>query len=194
MKATNGVALVAAVGIALGMQGCATTGRAPGSTWEATGYNGSITTEASRNLPVVKASTKANFEAVESAIHKQMQPGGRWQFLSAPDRSTVNAHFADMQKLFDEYGSVDKMGPNSVEQLASDQSAINTVLGKEDGHRIVCRSELPVGSHLPVKICTTVAEQHERAQRTRQQLREIEQRSRYQGPISSAQTNGGGIR
>jgi hypothetical protein len=108
--------------------------------------------------PVVKADSKENFEAVVAAIHQQMQPGGRWQYIDASERATVNGSFADMGKLYDQFGSVDKMDQAAKVRLLADQSTVNAILTRKDGDRLICQTVMPVGSHLPVKTCKTYAQ------------------------------------
>lgn len=108
--------------------------------------------------PVVKADSKENFEAIVAAIHQQMQPGRRWQFMDANERATIDGSFADMAKLYDQYGSVDKMDQAAKIRLLADQTTVNAILTKKDGDRLVCKSDVPVGSHLPVKTCKTYAQ------------------------------------
>lgn len=108
--------------------------------------------------PVVKADTKENFEAIVAAIHQQMQPGGRWQYMDNNERTTIDGSFADMDKLYAQFGSVDKMDQNAKVRLLADQSTVNAILTNRDGERLICRSEIPVGSHLPVKTCRTYAQ------------------------------------
>ncbi|HVX04691.1 MAG TPA: hypothetical protein VHA71_06170 [Rhodanobacteraceae bacterium] len=108
--------------------------------------------------PVVKADTKDSFEAVVAAIHQQMQPGGRWQFIDNSERATIDNSFADMGRLYDQFGSVDKMDQNAKIRLLADQSTVNTILTKKDGDRLICETNVPVGSHFPVKTCKTYAQ------------------------------------
>lgn len=108
--------------------------------------------------PVVKADTKENFEAIVAAIHQQMQPGGRWQFVDNSERNTIDGSFADMDKLYAQFGSVDKMDQAAKVRLLADQSTVNAILTKKDGERLICKSEIPVGSHLPIKTCRTYAQ------------------------------------
>lgn len=108
--------------------------------------------------PIVKADSKENFEAVVAAIHQQMQPGGRWQFTNAKERATIDESFADMGKLYDRFGSVEKMDQAAKVRLLADQSTVNTILTKKDGDRLICETSIPVGSHFPVKTCKTYAQ------------------------------------
>ncbi len=108
--------------------------------------------------PVGKAGSKGNFEAIVAAIHQQMQPGGRWQYIDARERTTVDGSFADMGKLYDQFGSVDKMDQAAKIRLLADQSTVNAILTRKDGDRLICQTVMPVGSHLPMKTCKTYAQ------------------------------------
>lgn len=180
MKVSNPL-ILSLMAAALVLQGCATTGStesnqavastqspaAAPATQSAGAPMAAVPEE--NGKPVVKADSKENFEAVVAAIHKQMEAGGRWQFINASERSTIDGNFADMQKLYDQYGSVDKMDTNAKVRLLADQSSVNAILTQKDGDRLICQTELPVGSHLPVKTCKTYA-QMQMEQRGAQQL------------------------
>jgi hypothetical protein len=63
-----------------------------------------------------------------------------------------------MGKLYDQFGSVDKMNQSAKVRLLADQDSVNAILTKKDGDRLICRNQVPVGSHLPVKTCKTYAQ------------------------------------
>lgn len=173
--------MVALAVVALGLQGCATTGAtANDSGWHATGANSAMKTTDAPGKPIVSADTKENFEAIVAAIHKQMAPGGRWEFVSASERATIDGNFADMQKLYDKYGTVATMDSNAKMQLATDQSSINAILTKKDGDKLICESVLPVGSHLPVKTCKTYAQIQREQRGTQDQLLRATQQGTWQ--------------
>lgn len=153
---------------ALVLQGCATAGNtesnqgmAPArAAAPATQRGGApvATVPEENGKPVVKADTKDNFEAIVAAIHQQMQPGGRWQHIDNSERATINGSFADIGGLYDQFGSVEKMNQAAKVRLLADQSTVNAILTGKDGDRLICETELPVGSHLPVKTCRTYAQ------------------------------------
>jgi len=165
MKASNRLVFAVAIGASL-LQGCVGNGEtradepqpanvpaqpaAPGAA--------SAAIPEDNGKPVVKADTKENFEAIVAAIHQQMQPGRRWQFIDKSERSTMDDSFADMGKLYDQFGSVDKMDNAAKVRLLADQSTVNAILTKKDGERLICTSETPVGSHLAIKKCRSYAE------------------------------------
>jgi hypothetical protein len=155
---------------ALILQGCATTGSA-GSNQAVAPAAAPTAAPATQHMsapaaavpeengkPVVKADSKENFEAVVAAIHQQMQPGGRWQYIDNSERATIDGSFADMGKLYDQFGSVDKMDQSARIRLLADQSTVNAILTRKDGDRLICETNMPVGSHFPVKTCKTYAQ------------------------------------
>lgn len=171
MKRSNWLIIPVVLGV-LCLAGCATTGAAGSASaqgnWVATG-SGSAS---SSDKAIVKADTKENFEAVVAAIHKQMQPGGRWQYIKPKERATIDGSFADMTTLYDKFGSVAKMDQAARQRLLADQTTVNAILTERDGDRLVCRSELPVGSHLPVRTCKTYAQIQAEQQNAREFLRQ----------------------
>jgi hypothetical protein len=155
---------------ALILQGCATTGStqpdervAPAPAVQTKGAPAApaVPTTAvpeENGKPVVKADTADNFQAIVAAIHQQMQPGGRWQYIDKQERATIDGSFADMQTLYDKFGSVDQMDQAARVRLLADQSTVNAILTKKDGDRLICSTQMPVGSHLPIKTCKSYAQ------------------------------------
>lgn len=190
MKASGWLVLGAAV-CALVIQGCAETGGvrpqvtatsqpAPAPTVQVALASGTAVPE-ENGKPVVKADSKQNFEAVVAAIRQQMQPGGRWQYIDANERATVDGSFADMSKLYDQYGSVDKMAASAKVRLLADQSTVNAILTKKDGERLICETNTPVGSHFPVKTCKTYAQIQAEQGRAQEFLRKRNDQNSQQG-------------
>lgn len=169
MKVSSGWVLALAFG-ALILQGCAETGAtkpdamqavsapAPAAAPVATSPRSATAIPEDHGKPVVKADTAENFAAIVAAIHQQMRPLGRWQYIDKQERATIDGSFADMQALHDQFGSVDKMDQAAKVRLLADQKTVNVILTKKDGDRLICQSVLPVGPHLPVKACKTYAQ------------------------------------
>lgn len=104
---------------------------------------------------IVKAENKNDFTAVVAAVHQQMQPGGRYEFVDRIERQKIDGNFADMQSLFDRYDTVDQMDESTKVQLFNHQEAINAILTRRDDKRMVCESVAPLGSHIPKTVCRT---------------------------------------
>ncbi|MEO8778762.1 MAG: hypothetical protein ABI389_08820 [Rhodanobacter sp.] len=136
---------------------------------------------------IVKAQNKSDFSAVMAAVHQQMQPGGRYEFVNHADREKVDASFADMQSLFDKYGTVAQMDQPVKVQLFNDQEVVNAVLTHNDDKRLICESVSPIGSHIPRTTCRTyreVEQEHHNAQNFQQQLQQVNQASGRSLPVA----------
>ncbi len=105
--------------------------------------------------PAVNASTKDSFDAVSSWVRTQMTSGGRYSYVTAAERTTVNAKLDAMAGLFAKTPDTAQMTDAEKTQMFNDQGEINGILGKRDNDRLVCKNEIPVGSHIPVKTCET---------------------------------------
>lgn len=204
MKASNRLILTLTIG-ALMLQGCAESGATRSSstvvsvpvqtTANAAPESASAATAIPENdgKPVLKADTKANFEAVAEAVRQQMQPGGRFAFVDKAGRETVTTRLADMQTLFNQYGVANKMDSRATERLLADQNAINEVLARFDGNRRICWQETPVGTHFPRTVCRTLAEIQSRQQGSQQMLDQAHSIQQQQNQIRlSPAPNGGG--
>jgi len=114
--------------------------------------------QASKTDTVIKAEDKEDFAASVQAIHKMMDPGGRYEYVTKDERGTIDARFGEMQSLFDKYGEVSKMDKDTKVKLLNDQEEVNAVLTKRDSKRVVCERVAPTGSLLPKSTCRTYGE------------------------------------
>jgi hypothetical protein len=108
--------------------------------------------------PSVKADTKDQFAEVAGHVREQMQSGGRFEFLTEDERTSVNRGLGDMQGLFDKFGSVDTMDAKSKIQLYNDQSEVNAILTRRDGDREICEQAPPTGTLIPKTTCRTYSD------------------------------------
>ncbi|GAB2556838.1 hypothetical protein [Rhodanobacter koreensis] len=107
---------------------------------------------------LVKADNKDDFATLVVAVRQQMQPGGRYEFVDARERETVETNLAAMQSLLDKYGTVAQMDMSAKIQLFNDQEVVNAILTRRDDERLVCESVPPLGSHIPRTSCRTYRE------------------------------------
>lgn len=159
--------MLAPVLATLAMQGCTRRGavRPAGSAGDVgiapAPASAAVTTEAPTSAydkVANRADNKRSFDAVAAAIRKEMSPGGRFEFVSGVERHTVDARLVEMQSLFNQFGSVDKMDIGSKVRLFNDQELINGILTRNDNNRQVCDWEMPVGTHFPKVVCATYGE------------------------------------
>ena len=113
------------------------------------------------------AQTLDSFKQDEARIRKDMQPGGQYGYISATDKSRVEARLADMQNLLTAHANASDMAQQDKIALFNAQEEINGILNHNDNNRLICEHVAPVGSHRPITTCHTYAEimaQHERTQ------------------------------
>lgn len=115
--------------------------------------------------PAVNADNKEAFATVSQWVRKQMDEGGRYGHVAATDRMKVDAKLTEMGTLFDQRGAVAQMTNAEKTQMFNDQEEVNAILAKRDSERLICKSDMPVGSHIPVTTCHT-AREIEETQRT----------------------------
>lgn len=112
----------------------------------------------------VAADTPEKFAATAKLIHDEMGSGGRYEFISAADRSKADADLGTMQDMLSKAGSVDAMKPEDKVRLFNTQEHLNGILTHSDSERLVCERRAPVGTSIPQTTCRTLGE-IERARR-----------------------------
>jgi hypothetical protein len=120
----------------------------------------------------VNAETKDKFADVVQSVQREMAHGGKYEFVPPKERAQIDTSFADMTKLFDEYGSVSAMTQDAKVRLFNDQEVVNSILTKRDRDRVICTNQAPIGSHIPVTSCHTYAQEVEARDGTKRQLDE----------------------
>lgn len=103
----------------------------------------------------VNASSKDDFQTVAIWVRKEMTPGGRYSYVTDAERGAVNRELDNMNRLFEQTGDVAHMNDQQKTQMFNSQEQVNSLLAKHDNERLICKNELPIGSHIPVKTCQT---------------------------------------
>jgi len=107
---------------------------------------------------IVNASDKDTFAASVIKVKGEMVPGGRFEYIDSKEREQVNTQLADMQSIYDKFGSVQQMDQGSKVRLFNDQEAVNATLTRRDDTRLVCESSAPLGSHITRTVCHPYSE------------------------------------
>jgi hypothetical protein len=114
--------------------------------------------------------TLNSFEQDSARIRKDMQPGGKYGYISNIERSRVEDRLADMQKLLAAHANAADMQPSDKVALLNAQEEINGILNHNDNNRLVCEHVAPVGSHRPITTCHTYAEIMQQRERTQHDM------------------------
>ncbi|HKE48536.1 MAG TPA: hypothetical protein VKB52_10765 [Rhodanobacteraceae bacterium] len=115
----------------------------------------------------VKADTKEAFETLAAGVRKEMQPGGKYEYIKPDEAKTVDKKLDEMDKLFIEKGTVAAMREEEKIALFNAQETVNSILTLRDRDRVICKKEAPVGSHIPVTTCHTYAQEVEAREGTK---------------------------
>lgn len=106
-------------------------------------------------IGIGKADTRDKFASLAQTVREGMGSGGRYRFVSGADRSTVDELLARMQSVFERRDSTAQMSDADRLVLFNSQERINGILTRNDAERLVCASERPIGSNIPVRTCKT---------------------------------------
>ena len=118
------------------------------------------------------ADSRDKFEAVAADVRRQLETGGRYQYVKADERVRVDAALTEMSAIFAANDSVASMPEPTKIKLFNDQEVVNSILTQRDGERVICTKTAPVGSHIPITSCHTYAQEVEAREGTKKQMNE----------------------
>jgi hypothetical protein len=116
------------------------------------------------------ADTADKFQATADSVRKEMEAGGRYQYVKPDERTKVDKALAEMSQLFAANNSVAAMSQDTKVKLFNDQETVNAILQQRDGERVICKNQAPIGSHIPVTSCHTYAQEVEARDGTKKQM------------------------
>jgi hypothetical protein len=118
------------------------------------------------------ADSREKLSQVAANVREEMRTGGRFEFVKAGERETIDGKFAEMDALYAQAGSVDAMKDDAKIELFNAQETINSILTQRDANRIVCKNEPIIGSHVRTKTCRTYREELAKADASRKAMDE----------------------
>lgn len=127
--------------------------------------------------PLVAQSLEG-FKVEADAIRSGMQPGGRYEFLKADDRSRIEARLNTMQALLQNSATQNDLNSRDKIALVNAQEEVNGILKHNDSNRLVCERRSPVGSHIPVTTCRTYGEIEEQRREAQKGVSDMSQKWR----------------
>jgi hypothetical protein len=102
---------------------------------------------------VVTAKTKADFVVQSDMVLKGIEPGGRYEFVTPKERTTVKNRLVEMQTIFDHYVEGTRLDDPTMMKILTAQEEVNGILNHRDRDRLVCSNTVPTGSHRPLNNC-----------------------------------------
>jgi len=118
----------------------------------------------------VNADTKEAFADISQNVRRQMDTGGKYEFVPADERTKIDKTFGEMTALFDQYGTVSAMNEDAKVKLFNDQEVVNSILTKRDRDRVICENKTKLGSHIRETTCHTYAQEVQARQETQKQM------------------------
>lgn len=107
------------------------------------------------------ADTKEKFQAVADNVRKEMEAGGRYEYVKPQERATIERSLADMDALFTATGGVENMKQDDKVKLFNEQEVINSILTRRDRDRVICEDKPKLGSHVRTTNCHTYGQEEE---------------------------------
>lgn len=112
--------------------------------------------------PAVNAGTQDSFIKVAAWVRQEMDEGGRYSYVTSKERARVNAILDTMAGLFQKVPTVAQMNDQQQTEMFNNQGEVNAILNLRDNDRLVCKNVVPVGTHIPQKVCETAGAIHAR--------------------------------
>jgi hypothetical protein len=107
------------------------------------------------------ADTQDKFQQVADGVRKEMQPGGRYEYVKPQERATIERSLAEMDALFTATGGVENMKQDDKIKLFNEQEVVNSILTRRDKDRVICEDKPKLGSHVRTTNCHTYGQEEE---------------------------------
>lgn len=111
------------------------------------------------------------FDEQAAGIRKEMQPGGRFEFVTPEERGNVDAELERIAAVLKKRAGGMLDDDDRLDIYAAQETA-NAILTQRDGRRLICEFSAPTGSNRKVKQCVTYADRMRAHKETRNYLRE----------------------
>jgi hypothetical protein len=108
--------------------------------------------------PDLEKQNTESFNAQATHVRKEMEKGGRYEFIKDNDRASVEDGLTFMHDLIAANGTVAAMKEDDRIQLFNRQEKINALLTNSDRQRVICEKSYQPGSLFRLTTCHTVAE------------------------------------
>lgn len=130
--------------------------------------------------------TADSFQVQIDLIHKNMEAGGRFEYIHEDDREIVDNNLRTMYQLIKSNGTVAAMTDEDRISLFNHQERVNSLLSKNDSERIICEKAMQTGSLFKSATCHTVAELEKRRRESQDAIERTEyNQASYRGVAGS---------
>lgn len=109
-------------------------------------------------MPDLEKQNTETFDLQAAGVRKEMDKGGRFEYIKEDDRASVEDGLKFMHDLIAESGTVAGMKEADKVRLFNRQERINSILTNSDSQRIICEKGDQPGSLFRTTTCHTYAE------------------------------------
>jgi hypothetical protein len=118
----------------------------------------------------------AEFPQLVEALGREMDAGGRFEFVTDGERAGVESALAEIGRLLVGHDSIESLPDADRIAVLNAQERANAILARRDGERVICERRKVVGSNMRQLVCETYAEQQFRSRGSRDRARELNKR------------------
>ncbi len=122
------------------------------------------------------ADTREKFQAVADDVRKEMEPGGRYEYVKPRERTQIEQSLAEMDALLEANGGVEHMKQDDKVKLFNDQEVVNSILTRRDKDRVICDNAPKLGSHVRSTGCHTYGQAEDARRGSKDQMDEWSRR------------------
>jgi hypothetical protein len=126
------------------------------------------------------------FAAQAEHVRKEMEKGGRYEFIKDDDRAAIEDGLNFMRELITANGTVAAMKEDDRIRLFNRQERINTLLTNSDRQRVICEKSYQPGSLFRLTTCHTVAELAARERDAKNTLEQTQNRTMLGSGLGAA--------
>ncbi|MEP6483140.1 MAG: hypothetical protein ABJB01_01740 [Rudaea sp.] len=109
-------------------------------------------------IPDLEKQNIETFQAQAAQVRKDMQKGGRFEYIKSDDRVRVDEGLTFMGELIQQNGTVAAMKEEDKVRLFNRQERINAILTNSDSQRMICEKADQPGTLMRATTCHTYAE------------------------------------
>jgi hypothetical protein len=118
------------------------------------------------------ADTHEKFQAVAEDVRREMEPGGRYEYVKPKERDTIERTLVEMDELLTATGGVEHMKQDDKVKLFNDQEVVNSILTRRDKDRVICEDKPKLGSHVRSTNCHTYGQEEDARRGSKDQMDE----------------------
>ncbi|HVF35379.1 MAG TPA: hypothetical protein VND91_08650 [Candidatus Saccharimonadia bacterium] len=118
----------------------------------------------------------ARFGQLVEVLRDEMEPGGRFAYVTREERTRVETSLARMQEVLHGKASLADLDERERIAVLNAQEEVNAILTKRDSERLVCDRRLLPGSHRKETVCETYGDRMARIKGSREQVERLNRR------------------